>query len=110
MMTKDLSIDEAKRLIYKLINESTIETIENFWFIELEKCHLSQKDNVIYHRFLSMKNDKTEPQQSLYLSCIKSKILHNFAKKNWRRLFNNGSIERYQDYKKQLLLSENNIG
>ena len=103
MMTKDLSIDEAKRLIYKLINESTIETIENFWFIELEKCHLSQKDDVIYHRFLTMKNDKTEPQQSLYLSCIKSNILHGFVKKNWRRLFNNGSIERYQDYKKNVL-------
>lgn len=101
-LTKNLSIDDARRLIYKFIDNSDINTIEKFWFVELDNVHLSVVDSNIYNRILKYKEEKTEVSQALYLNCIKLKIVHNLIKKNWRRLFNNTIIEKYYNYTKDI--------
>jgi len=98
---KNLSVKEANKLIFKLINESELIDIENFWFIELDECHLTIKDSKIFNRIIELKNNKTEPSISLYNNCIKGNIISNLLKKNWRRLFNNDVINKYYVYVNQ---------
>ena len=96
--TKNLSIDEAKRLISKFIDDSDITTIEQFWFIELDNIHLSVNDSTIYDKILSYKRDNSTVSNELYNSCIKGRHLQYLIKKNWRRLWNNDIIEKYYKY------------
>ncbi len=102
-MSKNLSIDDAKILIHKIINDSDIHTIENFWLIELDDLHLSVKDSNICNRIIKLKNDNTEVSNILYKNCIKANIIDTLLKKNWRRFFNNNIIEKYNEYKKSCL-------
>ena len=97
-MSKNLSIEEARRLIYKLVSDSDIDTIEKFWFIELDNVHLSINDSKFYDRILTLKNENNEVSNVLYNNCIKGNVIHILLKKNWRRLFNNSIIEKYYDY------------
>ena len=109
-MLKNLSLNEAKTLVHKLVNESDIDTIENFWFIELDNIHLSVNDSTIYNRILKMKNENNEVSNVLYNNCIKTNIIHNLINKNWRRLFNNDIVEKYNEYKKNCLVLYLNQG
>lgn len=102
-MSKNLSIDEAKFLIFKLINDSDINITENFWLIELGNLHLSVNDLNIYNRITKLKNDNTDISNVLYNNCIKGNIINSLLKKNWRRFFNNCIIEKYNEYKKNYL-------
>lgn len=102
-IVSELSIEEAKKLIQNCIDKSNVETIEKFWFIELEKCSLSKNDLETYNRFLKLKNDNTEPSASLYKKCINGNAIRYLIKKNWRRLLNIKIIEKYQDYKAKIV-------
>lgn len=95
LITKKLSAVKAKKLLYKLIDNSEIDVIENFWLIELDECHLTIKDSKILNRMFELKNNKTEPSVSFYNNCIKENIVSELLKKNWRRLFNNNAIDKY---------------
>lgn len=97
-MSKLLSINDARTLIHKLINDSDNDTIEKFWLIELDNLHLTVKDSELYNRILYLKNENSEISKVLYNNCIKANIITDLLKKNWRRLFNNGIIEKYNDY------------
>lgn len=103
MMSKNLSINDAKNLIHKLINDSDINTIENFWLIELDNLHLSVNDSNVYNRIIKLKDDNTEVSTTLYNNCMKGNIINTLLKKNWRRFFNNNIIEKYNEYKKNCL-------
>ena len=100
-MSKNLSINEARMLIHKLINDSDTNTIENFWLIELDKLHLSVNDSNVFDRILNLKSDDSEVSKILYNNCIKGNVIHDLLKKNWRRFFNNNVIEKYNDYIKE---------
>jgi len=102
-MSKNLSIDDARILIYKLINDSDIDTIENFWLIELDNLHLSVNDSNIYNRIIKLKDDNTDASITLYNSCIKGNLVNTLLKKNWRRFFNNNIIKKFNEYKKNCL-------
>jgi hypothetical protein len=101
-ITKKLSVREAKKLVYKLINDNNninkIDEIEKFWLVELDKCHLTTMDSKFLNRIFELKNNKTEPSISLYNNCIKGNVVSDLLKKNWRRLFNNDVINKYHIY------------
>lgn len=97
-MSKNLSIDEARMLIYKLISNSDIETIEKFWLVELDKLHLGEKDSEVLNKIFNLKSKGTNISDVLYNKCLKNGIIENLLKKNWRRLFNNNIIENYDNY------------
>ena len=109
-ITKKLPVKEAKKLIYKLINDDNninkIVNIENFWLTELDGCHLAIKDSETLNRLFELKNDRKEPSISLYNNCVKEGIISDLLKKNWRRLFNNDIINKYYIYSGQLNLLE----
>lgn len=109
-MSKNLSINEARRLIHKLINDSDINTIEKFWLIELDKLHLSVNDSNVFDRILNLKSDDAEVSKVLYNNCIKGNVIHDLLKKNWRRFFNNNVIEKYNDYIKEKMSLNDNLG
>lgn len=101
-MSKNLSIEEAKKLVHNLVDNSDIDTIEKFWLVELSNLHLGDKDSDTFNRIISLKNENTEISDVLYNNCLKGKVINYLAKKNWRRLFNNNIIEKYNEYKKKI--------
>ncbi len=105
--TKDLPIDEARRLINKFVDDSKIDDIENFWLTELSNTQLSDNDLMIYNRIIEFKGNNSEISQALYSNSISGKIIHTLIKKNWRRLFNTDIIEKYYNYTKQKQYEEN---
>jgi len=101
-MLKNLSINEAKRLVHKLVDSSDIDTIENFWLFELDNLHLGIKDSNTFDEILSLKNKDTDTSNILYNNCVKGNVIHDLIKRNWRRLFNNNIVEKYNEYKNKI--------
>ncbi len=97
-MSKNLSINEAQMLIHKLIECSDVDTIEKFWLVEIDKLNLTKKDSDSLNRILKLKNEDTDISNVLYGNCLKNGVIENLLKKNWRRLFNNDIIEKYDIY------------
>lgn len=97
-MSKNLSIEEARRLIHKLVNNSDIDTIEKFWLVELNNLHLSISDSNVFIRIDDLRSENSEVSNVLYNNCIKGNIINDLLKKNWRRFFNNNIIEKYNEY------------
>ncbi len=108
-MSKELSIDEARTLIHKLITDSNIEIIENFWIIELNKLHLGEKDSEFLNKISKMKDENTDISDVLYNNCLKNGTILNLLKKNWRRFFNNDIIEKYDLYIKNKQLTGDKV-
>ncbi len=106
---KDLSIGESRNLVLKCLGESDDETVEKFWFVELDKCTLSKKDSELYNRIFKLKNAKDNVSQSIYKNCLDGITIRHLIKKNWRRLFNNEILEKYQKYKSKNLIKVNEI-
>lgn len=97
-MSKNLSIEEARRLIHKLVNDSDIVTIEKFWLVELNNLHLSINDSNVLIRIDDLRSENSEVSNVLYNNCIKGNVIDDLLKKNWRRFFNNNIIEKYNEY------------
>ncbi len=108
-MSKNLSINQAQMLIHKLITDSDIETVENFWLVELGKLQLGEKDTIIFTKILNLKNEGTAISNVLYSNCLKNGTILYLLKKNWRRLFNNDIIEKYDNYIKNKQISGDKI-
>ncbi len=80
---KDLSIGESRNLVLKCLGESNNETVEKFWFVELDKCTLTKKDSDLYNRIFKLKNSKDDVSKSIYKNCLNGICTGLFPIKNF---------------------------
>lgn len=93
----NVTLEEAKRIINEIVNESDDTTIENFWMVELSSVVLRENDRKILDRMYDYKNSNDAELLRRYSNLLKF-VIRKILKKNWRRLLNNNIVEKYLEY------------